>query len=116
MPVRSCRVTIRDMDGVEHTVQVTASTLDEAVALVLKSVATVFQTDADWQRTFLRLSKLAGVKFHAHERRVPARSPRFADLAPLARPSYLMRDSAQAMPRHDSYSRTRRSLQSRILA
>ncbi len=38
MPVRSCRVTIRDMEGVEHTVQVTAGTLYEAVALGLKSL------------------------------------------------------------------------------
>lgn len=37
MPVRSCRVTLRDMEGVEHTVQVTASTLYEAVALGLAS-------------------------------------------------------------------------------
>ena len=35
MPVRSCRVTIRDMDGVKHTVEVTAETLYEAVALGL---------------------------------------------------------------------------------
>ena len=27
MPVRSCRVTIQDMDGVSHTVEVTAATL-----------------------------------------------------------------------------------------
>ena len=32
MQVRSCRVTIRDMDGVSHTVEVTASSLYEAVA------------------------------------------------------------------------------------
>jgi len=32
MPVRSCRVTIHDMDGVSHTVEVTAATLYEAVA------------------------------------------------------------------------------------
>ena len=32
MPVRSCRVTIQDMDGVSHTVEVTAATLYEAVA------------------------------------------------------------------------------------
>ena len=38
MPVRSCRVTIRDMEGAEHTVQVTASTLYEAVALGLASI------------------------------------------------------------------------------
>jgi hypothetical protein len=34
-PVRSCRVTIKDMDGVKHTVEVTAETLYEAVALGL---------------------------------------------------------------------------------
>jgi hypothetical protein len=38
MPARSCRVTIRDLDGVDHTVAVTASTLYEAVALGLASV------------------------------------------------------------------------------
>ena len=32
MTVRSCRVTIQDMDGVSHTVEVTAATLYEAVA------------------------------------------------------------------------------------
>jgi hypothetical protein len=38
MSVRSCRVTIRDLEGVDHTVQVTASTLYEAVALGLASL------------------------------------------------------------------------------
>jgi hypothetical protein len=38
MPVRSCRVTIRDMEGVKHTVEVTAETLYEAVALGLVAV------------------------------------------------------------------------------
>jgi hypothetical protein len=33
MTVRSCRVTITDMEGVAHTVEVTASTLYEAIAL-----------------------------------------------------------------------------------
>ena len=32
MPERSCRVTITDMEGVEHTVQVRADSLYEAVA------------------------------------------------------------------------------------
>ncbi len=32
MAVRSCRVTIEDCDGVNHTVEVTAATLYEAVA------------------------------------------------------------------------------------
>jgi hypothetical protein len=38
MPVRSCRVTITDLDGVAHTVQVTAATLYEAVALGLAAI------------------------------------------------------------------------------
>ena len=38
MAVRSCRVTIADTEGVSHTVEVTASTLYEAVALGLKAI------------------------------------------------------------------------------
>ena len=40
MSVRSCRVTIRDLDGIDHTVHVTAATLYEAVALGLASLRT----------------------------------------------------------------------------
>jgi hypothetical protein len=35
MAVRSCRVTVTDLEGISHTVEVTASTLFEAVALGL---------------------------------------------------------------------------------
>jgi hypothetical protein len=38
MAVRSCRVTIQDMDGVSHTVEVTAATLYEAVALGMAAI------------------------------------------------------------------------------
>jgi hypothetical protein len=38
MPVRSCRVTIKDLEGVKHTVEVTAETLYEAVALGLVAI------------------------------------------------------------------------------
>ena len=38
MPVRSCKVTIRDMEGVTHTVDVTAETLYEAVALGMAAI------------------------------------------------------------------------------
>jgi hypothetical protein len=38
MPVRSCRVTITDMEGVAHTVEVTASSLYEAVAQALTAL------------------------------------------------------------------------------
>lgn len=38
MPVRSCQVTIQDMDGVSHTVEVTATTLYDAVAQGLAAI------------------------------------------------------------------------------
>ena len=38
MAIRSCRVTIQDMDGTAHTVEVTAATLYEAVAQALASL------------------------------------------------------------------------------
>jgi hypothetical protein len=38
MPVRSCRVTIQDMDGVSYAVEVTAATLYEAVAQGLAAI------------------------------------------------------------------------------
>lgn len=38
MPVRACRVTIQDVDGVAHTVEVTAATLYEAVAQGLAAI------------------------------------------------------------------------------
>lgn len=38
MPARSCRVTIQDMDGVSHTVEVTAASLYEAVAQGLAAI------------------------------------------------------------------------------
>src|SRR3984893_12218849 len=38
MAVRSCRVTFKDLEGVKHTVEVTAETLYEAVALGLLAV------------------------------------------------------------------------------
>lgn len=39
MPARSCRVSIKDIQGVEHAVTVTASTLYEAIALGMVSLA-----------------------------------------------------------------------------
>ncbi|MGC1687376.1 MAG: hypothetical protein WA734_17250 [Candidatus Acidiferrales bacterium] len=43
MPVRSCRVTISDMSGLAHSVQVSAATLYEAVALGLAAIRS-----SDW--------------------------------------------------------------------
>jgi hypothetical protein len=40
MSVRSCKVTIEDMNGVSHTVEVTAETLYEAVALGMAAIRT----------------------------------------------------------------------------
>jgi len=41
--IRTCRVTCRDIEGVEHTVEVTAESLYEAVARGLAALR-----DADW--------------------------------------------------------------------
>jgi hypothetical protein len=38
MPLRSCRVTVKDMEGVTHTAEVTASSLFEAVALGIAAI------------------------------------------------------------------------------
>jgi phosphoribosylformimino-5-aminoimidazole carboxamide ribonucleotide (ProFAR) isomerase len=38
MTARSCRVTIRDPEGIEHTAEVTAESLYEAIALGLKAI------------------------------------------------------------------------------
>lgn len=38
MAVRSCKVTIKDIEGVSHTVDVAASTLYEAVALGMAAI------------------------------------------------------------------------------
>ena len=38
MQVRSCRVTIRDLEGMTHTVEVTASTVYEAVAQAIAAL------------------------------------------------------------------------------
>ena len=38
MNLRSCRVTVNDLEGVKHSVEVTASTLYEAVALGLMAI------------------------------------------------------------------------------
>lgn len=39
MPARSCRVTVEDMDGIVHSVQITASSLYEAVAQGLAALS-----------------------------------------------------------------------------
>ena len=38
MAVKSCRVTVTDLEGISHTAQVTATTLYEAIALGLVAV------------------------------------------------------------------------------
>jgi hypothetical protein len=43
MAVRTCRVTVTDLEGTAHTVEVTASTLYEAVALALAAMR-----DEEW--------------------------------------------------------------------
>ena len=43
MGVRACRVTVHDLDGIEHTAEVTASSLYEAVAIGLRVIR-----DSEW--------------------------------------------------------------------
>ena len=38
MPNRCCKVTVTDMEGIEHTAQVSANSLYEAVALGLRAI------------------------------------------------------------------------------
>lgn len=38
MSIRTCKVTIRDLEGIDHTVDVTAETLFEAVALGMSAI------------------------------------------------------------------------------
>jgi hypothetical protein len=38
MPLQNCQVTVRDIEGVMHSVDVTASTLYEAVAIGLRAL------------------------------------------------------------------------------
>lgn len=40
MSIRTCKVTIRDLEGIDHTVDVTAETLFEAVALGMSAIRT----------------------------------------------------------------------------
>jgi hypothetical protein len=47
--IRTCRVTCRDVEGVEHTIEVTAETLYEAVA---RGLAAFKFKDADWVGDF----------------------------------------------------------------
>jgi hypothetical protein len=47
MAVRSCRVTIQDLEGIAHTVEVTAETLYEAVAQRLAALRR-----SDWVHGF----------------------------------------------------------------
>jgi hypothetical protein len=42
VPNRCCKVTVTDMDGIEHTAQVTANSLYEAVALGLRAIKKSF--------------------------------------------------------------------------
>src|SRR5215472_5710623 len=82
MAVRSCRVTIRDLEGVAHNVEVTAESLYEAVA---QGLAALRRSDwvAGFQQGIVKVS-VADVRV-VHEVRLkdftewldrPGRSPR----------------------------------------
>jgi hypothetical protein len=55
MAVRSCRVTIQDLEGVAHTVEVTAESLYEAVA---QGLAALRRSDwvAGFQQSIIKVS------------------------------------------------------------
>lgn len=57
MPIKSCRVTCADASGVEHSVEVTAETLSEAVAKALR----LFR-DNDWTDDAHRIPSLVTVR------------------------------------------------------
>ena len=57
MPVRSCKVTIKDMDGVNHTVEVTAVSLYEDVAL---GFLIIVRSDHEETRRFIFALRLEG--------------------------------------------------------
>jgi hypothetical protein len=64
MAVRSCRVTIQDLDGVTHTVEVTAETLYEALA---QGLAALRRSDwvAGFQQRIVKVS-VADVRVEHH--------------------------------------------------
>jgi hypothetical protein len=68
MTVRSCRVTIQDLEGVAHTVEVTAESLYEAVA---QGLAALRRTDwvAGFQQSIIKVS-VAEVRVQ-HQVRLP---------------------------------------------
>ena len=81
MALRSCRVTITDPDGVEHSTEVTADSLFEAVGLALAAMHTDDWAPASGLR--FRIAVRQPVVEHVVERRrfeawlsAGARSPR----------------------------------------
>src|SRR5690349_8079894 len=83
MSVRSCWVTIRDLEGIEHTAEVTAESLYEAVALGLRAIRQCSWVDDIGQNFTIRVLARDTPVEHTVEFRQfhkwleqPARSPR----------------------------------------
>ena len=66
MAVRTCRVTCSDSRGVEHTIQVSAQTLYEAVAQALR----IFREDA-WCEDLWQSAAIGTVAAHEIEQLQP---------------------------------------------
>ena len=83
MSVRSCRVTIRDTEGIEHTAEVSAESLYEAVALGLRAIRQCSWVEEIGQNFTIRvLARDTPVEYTVEFRAFhkwlerPARSPR----------------------------------------
>jgi hypothetical protein len=83
MSVRSCRVTVRDLEGSEHSAEVTAESLYEAVALGLRAIRQCAWVEDIGQNFTIRVLARDTPVEHTVEFRAfhkwlerPARSPR----------------------------------------
>lgn len=80
MELKSCRVTISDMEGVAHTIEVTAGSLYEAVALGLKQIQ-----GKEWGGRYRRRFE-RGVRFSQERtRRAQSKDVRIQKMARTAR-------------------------------
>ncbi len=66
MAIKSCRVTCTDASGIDHSVEVTAETLYEAVAQALR----LFR-DNDWTGDAQRIPSKATVRVKQHRDGAP---------------------------------------------
>jgi hypothetical protein len=77
MPVRSCKVTVKDMEGVAHTVEVTAATLYDAVALGMAAIrGDEWVTGAEYRSTQGKGTIIRGIAYTHAKKGPPPAGPR----------------------------------------